>query len=485
MSKLLITILAAILFLQEVKAQDANYWSSSYNPGGFLTPGAVIAFNRDSGVMFLNPALLAFSNKNSASISGSIYQYGNIKVKNGVGTGLDLKSTSASIIPQMISANISFKGKHPFTVGYALTHNPVMSYQTTQQRDSRFNVLDDSYSPGNEYFLGQYKKLNSINETSGIISGGFKATEHLSLGLSAEGLLRKQSFNSDFSARSLVNTQTNTGLLPLVNVQESYLASYFHAGIKFKAGLAYDEGPNHFGLTITSPLLRIAGTANILSDQIINNLRLGSSAESTGDTISFLANSRQQKLKATYKLPLTIGFGYAYDYKKGQLYFATEYFNKVNEYNLISPKDGNFVKGDIPQDFFASAAQSLKLKDVRARVINFGIGASYLLKPDVTGFLSVHTDFNYAKNSLYKDDEGYIGNTAYYNIYHAQLGANIKKRRFNFRTGLLLSYGKTDNYRQYVNFDNPNEYNVLVGDPVDTKARQFSVGLMISYIHNL
>ncbi len=79
MSKLLITILAAILFLQEVKAQDANYWSSSYNPAGFLTPGAVIAFNRDSGVMFLNPALLSHNTKSSASISGTVYQYGDIK----------------------------------------------------------------------------------------------------------------------------------------------------------------------------------------------------------------------------------------------------------------------------------------------------------------------------------------------------------------------------------------------------------------------
>jgi hypothetical protein len=130
------------LFTQALRAQDANYWSSSYNPSGFLTLGAVIAFNRDSGVMFLNPALLAYSTKNTASINASIYQYGRINVKNGAGTGLDLKSTSASIIPQMISATISLKGKHPFTLGYALTHNPVITYRANQQRDATLNVLD-------------------------------------------------------------------------------------------------------------------------------------------------------------------------------------------------------------------------------------------------------------------------------------------------------------------------------------------------------
>jgi len=477
MLKTLIIFLGVILFLQEVKAQDANYWSSSYNPAGYLTPGAVIAFNRDSGVMFLNPALLAYNNKSSASISGSIYQYGTIKIKNGVGSGLDLKSTSASIIPQIISATISLKGKHPFTVGYALTHNPVMSYQATQQRDAKFNVLDDSYSPGNESFLGQFKRLNSINETSGIISGGFKASDHLALGISAEAQLRKQSFNSDFSSRALYNTNSVTSLPPVANAEESYLASYFHAGIKFKAGLAYDVDRSHLGLTISSPLLHVTGSASILSDNVASNIRLA------GDTLNILANSRQEKLKATYKMPLSVGFGYAYDLKNGQIYFAAEYFNKMNEYNLITPRDESFVRGDIPSDGFTSS--SLKFKDVRKSVFNFGIGASYLLQPDVTGFISLHTDFNYADNSLYKDGDGYTSNTAYYNIYHCQLGANLKKRKFNFRTGLLLSYGTTNKYMQYVNFDNPNEGNFLSGVPINTNASQFSVGIMLSYIHNL
>jgi hypothetical protein len=477
MLKIPITFLCLVLFLQGVKAQDANYWSSSYNPAGFLTPGAVIAFNRDSGVMFLNPALLAYSNKSSASISGSIYQYGNIKIKNGVGTGLDLKSTSASIIPQMISATISLKGKHPFTVGYALTHNPVMSYQATQQRDARFNVLDDSYSPGNEIILGQYKGLNSINETSGIISGGFKISDHFALGISAEGQLRKQSLNSDFSSRALFNISSNSiSLPPVANAEESYLASYFHAGIRFKAGLSYDVDRSHLGLTVSSPLLHVAGNASILSDDVANNIGSGSSA------LNLLANTRQDKLKSTYKMPLSIGFGYACDYKNGQIYFAAEYFNKVNEYNLITPRDESFIRGDVPD---LSTSSSLKLKDVRKSVFNFGVGASYLLQPDVNGFLSLHTDFNYADNALYKNDDGHAYNTAYYNIYHCQLGANLKKRKFNFRTGLLLSYGTTNKYMQYVNFDNPNENNTLAGDPINTKASQFSVGLVLSYIHNL
>ena len=480
MIKVLTTFLCIFLFTQAIRAQDANYWSSSYNPGGFLTPGAVVAFNRDSGVMFLNPALLAYSTKSTASINASIYQYGRINIKNGAGTGLDLKSTSANIIPQMISATISLKGKHPFTIGYALTHNPVLTFRANQQRDATFNVLDDSYSPGNEYFLGQYKNVNSINETSGIISGGFKASSHLAIGISAEGQIRKQDYDYDVSSRALYNN--DNALLPqFSNVQESYTAGYYNVGIRFKGGIAYDNDSHHLGLTLSSPLLHIAGGGNILSDNEISDLIIPQEK----DTVNLLTNSRQRSLKAKYKIPFSVALGYAIDYKRGQFYVVAEYFASVGQYNIITPKNQSFIKGvDSGDDLFGP--EYIKFKDARKSVTNFGLGVSYLLRPYLMGYLSLHTDFNNISKALYNvDDLGYRPNTANYNIYHCQVGTNVKKRKFNLRTGLLLSYGTTSKYLQNVNFDNPNESNYLGGETGYVKASQFSVGLMISYIHNL
>jgi len=45
-----------LLLWQPASAQDAHYWSNNYGPGVFLTPGSVIASNRDSGVLFYNPS---------------------------------------------------------------------------------------------------------------------------------------------------------------------------------------------------------------------------------------------------------------------------------------------------------------------------------------------------------------------------------------------------------------------------------------------
>lgn len=106
----LLTVLL-LLTMGLARAQDAHYWSSSYGPAGFLSPGATIANNRDSGVFFYNPALLAYSHKSTASISGTIYQYQRTKIKNGAGTDLNLISSGGSIIPLMVSNTISLKLK--------------------------------------------------------------------------------------------------------------------------------------------------------------------------------------------------------------------------------------------------------------------------------------------------------------------------------------------------------------------------------------
>ncbi len=484
--KIVIALLCFVLFSQSIKAQDANYWSSSYNPAGLLTPGAVIALNRDSGVMFFNPALLGYNSKNSASISGTIYQLSKVDVKNGAGTGLDMNSSSTSIIPQMVSATISFnKGAHPFTIGYALTHDQFMNYQANQQRDGKLNVLSDTYSPGDEYYLGQIANQNSSSQTGGLISGGVKISDQLALGLTAEADLHKQTYSTAYSARAIFNaTDDELGEPPFANSEYSYLANYYTLGLKFKAGLAYNLDKSHLGLTVTSPLLNLYGRANILSDNVINNL-----IETEGglrDTIHILANSRQQSLKAKYKMPLSIGAGYAYDLKKGQIFFSTEYFLKVSQYSIITPKAQTYIRGVGQEDEAIYTPEFLRFADARKSVINFGVGASYLLKPDLTGYLSLYTDFNNINQNAFNND--FIGTspyTSYYDVYHCQTGINIKKRKFNFRAGLILAYGSTNKYMQTVNFDHPNEDNFLVGDPVNTHESQFVAGLMFSYIHNL
>ena len=251
--KIFIFIALLLSILNKLKAQDSNYWSSAFNPAGLLTPGAAISFTGDSGVLYYNPALLGYNTKSAANISGSVYQYNDIRIKNGAGAGFDLNSNSISTVPVLASGIIALKGKHNFSIAYAIMHNPILNYKAAQQRDDQFNVLNNSYSPGNEYFIGQYSGQNSINETSGILSSGIKLSENVAVGFSGEVQLRQQRFEDNTNIITEINTPTINKLPPLSETRELYQADYTNIGIKFKLGVAYNLQHHHFGLMITTP----------------------------------------------------------------------------------------------------------------------------------------------------------------------------------------------------------------------------------------
>ena len=469
-----------IFFANNILAQDANYWQSSYGPGGYFTPGAVISNNKDSGAFFYNPALLAYTQRSAASISGTIYQYDATKMKNAVGSGLDLKYSTGSVIPQMASNTISLKLKKPVTIAYALIHDAIINFSATQRRDDKFQVLQDYYSPGPEFFVGSATLQNVVNTTVAMAGTGIKVAPKLAVGFFAEARVRKQYYAVNVDSRALVNIGTDTAFQPISSTLLSYYNTFTDVGIRFKGGISYDmDENNHLGLLITSPLIHLGGSAILSADEQISDLRVDTSL-----VLYFLASTRQTGLKTKWKLPLSIGLGYTHDFAGGQIYFATEYFAKVKEYVAVAPRNDYFIRPDTSNN--ETTSNLLKLVDIHNAVINFAIGYNHQIRNDVTGFISFRTDFSYSNskydNSVYSPQ--FVAYISSWNQYHCQLGANFKKRKFNLRAGLLFTYGFTNNTSQSVNFDNPNEGNLLLGDVGPTKANHFTAGLSLSYIHN-
>jgi hypothetical protein len=471
------------LLLQPSFAQDAHYWSNNYGPGVFLTPGSVIASNRDSGVLFYNPALLSLSNKNKiaiSTISANIYQLESINIKNGAGTDMNLRSRSVRIVPQMLSGSISLGKKAPVVIAYALINAPGLRYQASQRKDKKFNVLDDTYSPGDEYFVGDYVVENRVSETTALLGTGFRISPHLSAGFSMEAKVHQQHYSVSSNATALANRNIDSSSLPIVGGEAYYLANYVQAGIQFKAGLAYNAGRHHLGVMMSSPLVHLWGSGSIVSNYMLSNIR----DPFAKDFYDFIASSRQENLKARWKMPLSIAAGYAYDYGRGQLYFATEYFLSVKDYNILTPRSEAFIRPDTGDNRILTT-DLIRLQDARKSILNFAVGISYILKPSITAYCAVRSDKSYASLDKFKSLSGYEAYTAQWDNYHLALGANFKRQKFNFRTGFLLAYGRTNKYPQDVNYDEPNENNLLQGNLVPTTAHRFSAGFMLSYIHNL
>lgn len=470
------------LHMQPLLAQDANYWSGAYSTAGFIAPGAVIFNNRDSGVYYYNPALLALSTKNTVSVTANLYQLSAITLKNGFGSGSDLKKWAGSYSPIMVAGTITLNKDKPLVIGYSLQKSTHMNFDIDHRENGMRNVLEEYYSPGEEFYIGQITEHNRINQTVGQVSLGKKVSDAFSIGLTLEGLLRNQNFSENFSSRAIINNAQNdeTAFQPYTGTTEYYETKVLTIGARAKLGASYDAGRHHFGLLLTSPMLNLHGSGTVLSDLTITNLHLVEGAPA----INQLGNNRQSKLKSRYKTPFSAALGYAYDYGRGQISLTSEYFSSLDKYDMITLKPLSFLR---PDDGSANsnAANNLRFMDKRKSVINLGIGSNYRVNEKLTTYLALRTDFTYFKPDLKEESTGYYHNTSLWNIYHLQLGANIKRRKFNLRTGLLLSYGSTNNYEQTINFSTASDQNVMVGNIGTGKANNFAVGLMIAYIHNL
>lgn len=458
-------------------AQDANYWQSNYSPGGLLTPGAVVAYDNNKGFFYVNPALLAINPKSSVSLSANVYQLDWLAIKDGVGNGKNLRGISFKVNPQIISGTIAFKKNKTIALGYALLQNPVLRYRATQRQDAQMQVLSDSYSPGIEHYVGQYSTHNRVNQTTASGAIGLKLTNRWSVGLTLEGQIRTQDIYEQYSSRALINTTDANELFPpLTNVESSYQAVYWHAGLRFKGGVSYDVSIHHLGLVLSSPMVSIKGRAVVTSDLVVSTLR----DLNTNTEINLLANGNQTNLPVRYKMPFSIAAGYAIDLEKGQINVVSEYFLSVPAYNIITPSNGSFIRPDT--DFNRSkTTELLQLRESRKSVLNFAMGCSYFINPGVSLIGSLRTDFSYGTD----ENSDQTPNTNRWNNYNAQLGGNFKRRKFNLRAGLLLTYGRTTIYRQPFNFDNPNESNLMQGDVQPVNASFLSTGLLLAYIHNL
>ncbi|UYQ95363.1 hypothetical protein MKQ68_09660 [Chitinophaga horti] len=458
-------------------AQDTHYWNSQYGPGGFLTPGAVIAATGDSGVYYYNPALLAGERISGISVNAVLYQTQLIHIKDGAGKGLGLKSRSNASVPNMLAGGRYLKPLK-LSIVWALIHTPGIRYVASQRRDDKFQVLEEEYSPGTEFFVGQFVEENRASETRAQLATGFKLGERWSAGLTVGANVYAQRYSQDYVGRAFVNPGVVN--FDLVTADASYVVDYRHYGLKFRPGVAYDNGAHHLGLTVNLPLLHLGGNGTLVSDNLVQNLVL-----TTPDSpLGFMANTRQEKLPVRWKTPFSIAAGYLVELSGKQLYVSAEYFGRVREYNIITPRDEYFIRPDTGTSNLFTR-DLLRLKDARKGVTNVSVGMSFPVQAKMTGYVSARTDFSFYDAALFKDDSGIPPYTAMWNNFHLQFGANRWVKKSNIRAGVVLSYGMNNKYRQAVNYDNPTEQNLLQGDMADVgRARHIMAGVLLCYTHH-
>ncbi len=465
----------------QARGQDASYWQNGYSAFGRLMPGSTIISDNDSGAYYYNPAVNAVHPKTSVSLSGNFYQYSRTNIQNSIGSGKTLKKGYARIVPMMVGGTVLLSRARNITLGYALVTRQPLYFQATQREDQKKNVLNDSYSPGDEFFVGQYSYTNSRSQTFGSASVAYKPARHWAVGITAEPSYTQQTMTEAATSRALLNVDTTSLTIPVTSVEQSYQIDYWHIGLRFKAGLSYDRGPHHIGLLITTPMINFGGRASMSSDLMLTHIRLNPDS----DPVDMLANGRQTKLPVKYKMPFSIALAYGMDFERGQVALTGEYFAGLNSYEIVSPRNASFMRPDTGFNNTLTK-EFLRFSEARKSVVNIGIGMTYRLQRFINLYGSLATNFAFTPEDL-ENTKFYSGNDPNmitWNTYNLQFGAGFRRQRMNMRAGIMLSYGRTGNIVQPLNFDNATDENLLLGETQYTQAYYLNSGIVLSYIHN-
>jgi hypothetical protein len=293
--------------------------------------------------------------------------------------------------------------------------------------------------PGN-YFAGELIFLQDILETWIGLSWSNKITDNVGIGITQYVAVRRQR-QRFHSISQMVNSQ-NEGSAAL-NYNDFYFSDY---RLLWKLGLALEEDPFTFGITITTPSLNLFGNGWIS----YNSSLIEVDSTGTGNATSFLSNDYQDALNPVYKNPLSIAGGLSYKLNSTSLHLSAEWFAPLSSYEVLN--SAPFLEqssGDTVLNKYELESNS---------ILNFGIGVQHSFNRYLAIYGGFRTDFS-SKTQDAKQKISING----YDVMHFTLGASFTMGSFDFILGTGYSFGN-EKAKQLVDF---GEGNVLSNTNLD------------------
>ncbi len=464
-------ILPLVLFLfcfLATKAQDTHYSTVQFGTRSALMGGAVLGNVKDNTAVFYNPAGMGFIDTSTLSVNGNAYQIENMRIYNALGQKKDLKSSSLGAIPLFVGGMFS-KPQSKFKIGYSIMSTVSFGFKSTARIDDFAPIVADTESPGPEEFIGQASIDTKLSELSFGIAGGYRLNEHWSIGLTNLFNVRSLSTNKATYGRFFLNQPGS----PLVAASFVRNADYFNVRYVAKIGINYQAKNFSAGLTINTPSLNMFGSGTIAADVIGTNILY------KGSRTSLLANDRQEKLKSTYKSPVSVTGGVNFSVNRSSFGISLQYYAGIGVYDIMQANPGAFVR---PADLYTNLGsdQFLRLKEAAKSVFNVAVGYEYLLRPNIILSGSVRTNNSYFDKGLV-GSVGIVSDVTSWNILHFATGATFTKGRSKMSLGVLYARGKDGDRIQTGNMETPNEGNFLQGSTTITKATYSSFGFLLGY----
>ena len=453
-----------------VVAQESNY--SNYEVGSIATMlgGSVTAGVGNISTIYYNPGALSFIENSSVSLETATLFGSSLRIENGAGQDIEIRSSFLDVIPSLIGGIIKSKKAEDWTFGYAAI--------TVNSSFIEFNVRNTDFIdviaglPGEELYEGIYDYNNKIRENWIGAAASKQVNKNFAIGVSLFGVYFSQNYNLRQSA-TVSDVVGDTIALSLSHSSMQRDLRFRSAGLILKLGAVYRFEDSQIGLAISTPTLNL----DIIAKGDVSQT---TSIYIPGDGIPPKAfNLYGGDLTTYHRTPLVISLGYQLGFLNARWNFSAGYFSTVKEYVMIATNPQIFTQPELTKP-------SLQVYDEAQQVINLAVGMRKDIRSGLSLLAGIKTDFNYSSTE-FLDSNRFIPKMSYWDLYHLTGGVIWYTEKAHLTLGGDYAFGTSKGDLQQVNLSHPTETNGLYGEKTtDTRTfhNQFNIVLGFSYSFN-
>lgn len=439
------TFIIMLLNKTESYSQPKYYWNENYGARSNLLGGQVIGSVENITAIYYNPGFLGLVKDAELIVGARMFEYIDYKVEFDELPATDLSSSKFTPSPGFIGGS--------FAIDSVKTHKFFYSILVREDMDYTFNsniVNTGSNSPNGLINSNNILYYSDIRETWLGLAWAFSPIEKLGIGVTTFAAIR----DDDQREETIITTIDDSGD---VKINQYFLQnSYYNVRLLWKLGIYFREKNFTLGINLTTPSLNLFGTG-----ESYLNIALSSGQVRDG----LLITNYQEDLKSTYKNSYSIGAGGSYSFGKSKIHVSFEYFNKVDNYDLIS------------QDPFVSQTSGdtvmYSYNNQLSPVINFGIGYQFSLTEKWTFYGSLFIDQN--ANATKTQFDKLLINMP---LYHLTSGLSFTIAKVDITMGLEMAYGNKSFSTQLLGGEMENMQSQFTGNTRFIKVKGiFSAGI--------
>ena len=435
-------LLMFCLLITTISAQESNYAIYEVGANSTMLGGAVTAGVKDNSAIYYNPGALVFVEKSNLSIETASFFGGFLKIKNGAGTNVDIKSNSVDVIPSIIAGTIKSKNLEDWTFSYAVMTTYSSFIQFNNRVAKFYDVIQSQ--PGDEYYVGVYDYSNKMRDVRIGAAASKKISDNLGIGASLFGVYRNQDFL--LSKEGNVSRSENDSLFTIGFSRIARGMVFSSLSMVLQFGAVYKVNNSKFGLNIALPNLNLDIIAKGKISESLNTF-----VPSAG--VPLFSSSRfGEKLKTTHKIPLTIAAGYQRMYAEIDWNFKVTYSAPIATYTQIATEPNQDPANSDP----------LIVESEARPILNVAVGLRKDIRDGLSFLGGFRTDLNYDPDV---DPGGleFVDRMSYWNLYHFTGGVIWYNQKAHLTLGADYAMGISKGDLQQVNLTEPSDNNLLFG----------------------